>query len=168
MSNRSEYKREFDEESYGEMVDSLNTVLDNGLLISSAFGGQIIENIKLPIGVNVAISHNLKITPKYRIILRQTGGLVITDGDLEWDDKKIYLKAVGASGGGGSFVGNIYMNEIFHTSGTFPCSTSGTYTGNPSSPIQMMVSASCLNAAFSSSGIPSDTEATVTIILMRG
>lgn len=91
--NKSEYKREFDEDSYGEMVDSLNTVLGRGLLLGSNFNGQIIENITLPNGVEVAISHNLKVTPKYRIILRQKGNAVINDGDTEWNDKTVYLKS---------------------------------------------------------------------------
>ena len=163
MSNKPEYSKEKPE----EMVDSLNTVLGNGILLGSNLGGQIIENIKLPLGENVAISHNLKMTPKYRIILRQKGGLTITDGDLEWDDKKIYLKAVGVSGGG-SFTKNIYLNEITHTSVAFPCSTSGAFTGTVGSPTQQMISAACLNSAFSAGGGSVDTEATVTIILMKG
>ena len=105
--------------------------------------GQIIENIKLPVGVNVAISHNLKMIPKYRIILRQAGGLVITDGDLEWTDKKIYLKA----------------ND---PSGVFTSNVIGYITGSPD--ISITVPASNLNSSFNTAY----SEAIVTIILMRG
>ena len=96
MSNKHEYEREFSNESYGKTIDSLNTILGNGLLLESNFSGQIIENINLPSGVEVGISHNLKITPKYRIILRQVGNSVIVDGDSSWNDKTIYLKAASA------------------------------------------------------------------------
>jgi len=89
MLNKPDYSVDRPE----EMVDSLNTVLDNGLLLGSNLGGQIIENIELKAGQNVAISHNLKITPKYRIILRQDTSSIISDGVLEWTDKKIYLNA---------------------------------------------------------------------------
>ncbi len=164
MSNKSEYRRDFNEESYGETVDSLNTVLDNGLLLGSNLGGQIIENIKLPVGENVAISHNLKVTPKYRIILRQSGGLVITDGDLEWDDKKIYLKAIGTSSTFTKAIG-------FKTYDTIsPLPPDG---GNVSSSFTSgagrdygYINSNIFNDALSSGS--SDTEATVTIIIMRG
>lgn len=90
-NNHIEYHREFSKESFGEMVDSLNTVL-NSLLLAQ-MSGQILENILLPVsGGEVAIAHNLKSVPKYRIILRQAGSGIIVDGDTPWDDKKIYLK----------------------------------------------------------------------------
>lgn len=89
MLNKPDYSVDRPE----EMVNSLNTILDNGLLLGSNLGGQIIENIELIAGQNVAISHNLKITPKYRIILRQDTSSIISDGVLEWTDKKIYLNA---------------------------------------------------------------------------
>lgn len=95
--NKIAYSREFTPEGYAEMVDSLNTVLGT-LLMSQNFDGQIIEDILLPSGQNVRVSHNLKTTPKYRIILRKQGSLTIEDGDLPWNDKYIYLKSDGAGG----------------------------------------------------------------------
>lgn len=172
MSNRPEYEREFSEESYGETIDSLNTVLGNGLLLGSNLGGQIIENITLPVGENVAISHNLKMTPKYRIILRQIGGLVITDGDLEWDDKKIYLKAVStSSGSAGTFTNGIGLRA--RDGGSTPSmgandSNVGDYTLSGSTIALASISKATLNGAFSGGAITAVTEATVTIIIMRG
>lgn len=141
-------KPDYSTENPEEMVDSLNTVLDSGLLLGSNMNGQIIENITLPVGVEVAISHNLKSVPKYRIILRQTGGLVITDGVKAWDDKKIYLKAEDASG---VFTSNFYAHS-YHVGSGFDAN------------IESLVTAANLNASFNTAY----NEATITIILMRG
>ena len=57
---------------------------------------RVVENIELPAdGSEVRISHNLKVVPKYRIILRQSGE--VFDGETEWTDKYIYLRAKGGS-----------------------------------------------------------------------
>ena len=91
MNNHIEYDREFNEKSYSEMVDSLNTILNS--LTLGQMAGQIVENVLLPsTGAEVAISHNLKTVPKYRIILRNAGNGIIVDGDTPWTDKAIYLK----------------------------------------------------------------------------
>lgn len=73
------------------IADEYNREINN--LSSASFGGQVIENITLPVGVEVEIPHSLKMTPKYRIILKQNSGVHISDGDSAWDDKKIFLKA---------------------------------------------------------------------------
>lgn len=91
--NSGHNKPNYNQENLPEMVDSLNTVLDNGLLFEANLNGQIIENIELPANVNVGISHNLKMVPKYRIILRQSVGSYISDGDSDWTDRQIFLKS---------------------------------------------------------------------------
>jgi len=59
--------------------------------------GQIINDIQMIAGQTIDISHNLKVTPKYRIILRQRTNGIIADGDKPWTDKAIYLKNTGLS-----------------------------------------------------------------------
>lgn len=83
-----------------EIADEFNRELNN--LSTKSFGGQTIVNIELPVGQEVEIPHSLKVTPKYRIILRQSANAVITDGDTAWDDKKIYLKAIAPASGSAS------------------------------------------------------------------
>ncbi len=73
------------------IADEYNREINN--LSSASFGGQVIEDIVLPVGVEVEIPHSLKMTPKYRIILKQDSATYISDGDTAWDDKRIYLKA---------------------------------------------------------------------------
>ena len=75
-------------------ADEYNREVNN--LSTKNLGGQVIGPITLPINTEVEVPHSLKVTPRYRIILRQQGGLTITDGDSQWDDKKIFLKAVGS------------------------------------------------------------------------
>lgn len=84
-------KRDFSEAGYGELVDVLNTLI-RAITLTGNMAGQIIENITLPANSDeIAISHNLKVVPKYRIILRQRGDGVIIDGDT-WDDKKVSFR----------------------------------------------------------------------------
>jgi len=65
--------------------------------IGDNFSGQVVKDVILPVGQSVEISHNLKVTPKYRIILRQGDNSIIADGDTPWTDKAIYLKNMGLS-----------------------------------------------------------------------
>lgn len=91
MTNKIAYQREFSEEAYSRTVDSLNTVLND--LGTGNMGGQVIE-LSLPIGGGeVRLSHNLKITPKYRIILGMNKSCIISDGQSIWNEKFIYLEA---------------------------------------------------------------------------
>lgn len=84
--------REFTEENFNKMIDFVNTAFTN-IELKDNMNGQVIENIQLPANADeVAISHNLKLTPKYRILLRQDADGVVIDGTTEWDNKKIYLK----------------------------------------------------------------------------
>lgn len=73
---------------YDEMLTASRNVS-----LADNMSGQIVT-VEIPVGQTVAIPHNLKIVPKYRIILRQEGDLFVVDGDKEWTDKAIYLKAI--------------------------------------------------------------------------
>jgi len=86
-----EFIREFTEGSYVKLVDILNTGLSN-LTIDENMSGEVIE-VTLPAdGTEIEIPHNLKITPKYRIIVRQSGKGLVIDGLAEWTERYIYLK----------------------------------------------------------------------------
>lgn len=71
------------------IADELNRETNN--LSTASFGGQVIDDLVLTAGVEVDISHNLKITPKYRIILRGAEQAIISDGPTPWDGQKIFL-----------------------------------------------------------------------------
>ena len=80
--------------------DIFNNLIDfvqvgfSQISLSHNFSAEIKE-VVIPAGVDLEIPHSLRLTPKYRIILRQRGNAVITDETL-WTDKKIYLKNNGA------------------------------------------------------------------------
>ena len=162
-----EFKREFSEENYAEMADSLNTTL--GGILTQNMGGQVIENITLPVGKEVRISHNLKKTPKYRIILRQQGSLIITDGDSAWTNKYIYLKAESVTSSGSFskdivFKTNDTINPAVAPSGSF-ASNGYSLTGTPQN-IYGIINTATLNDTFNQSVVA--TEAVISIIIMRG
>ena len=143
-SGNIEISRNLNDKNYSEMADNLNTLL-SGLNLGNNMNGQIIENIILPAdGTELAISHNLKSAPKYRIILRQDEDAVILDGTTPWDDKKIYLKRGGSNTVTGVTITNPVINTIA-TNGLVPANIStGTLTYGTS------------------------TEVKITILLMRG
>lgn len=74
-------------------VDRIRADSESSLPIN---GGQIIDNIEIPVGKEVIVSHSLKTVPKGRIIIRQTGNLSVTDGPTAWTDKFLSLKAEGS------------------------------------------------------------------------
>ena len=80
---------------YNDLVDQLNAFLDK-ITLEDNFSADI-KQVEIANGVELAIPHGLKVTPKYRIILRQRGNSLITDGDTTWTDKLIYLKNNGAN-----------------------------------------------------------------------
>ena len=91
MAQNVDYEREFSSKGFGEMVDSLNTVL-NGMLVGENMGGQVVENIQLDGSTTgTKIPHNLKVTPKYRIILNKNGPVEVYDSISEWSDKYIVM-----------------------------------------------------------------------------
>ena len=73
------------------MAEELMTALRN-ISLGDNMSGQIVKDIFIPAGASVEVSHNLKMTPEYRIILRQRSSGIISDGDKPWTDKAIYLK----------------------------------------------------------------------------
>ena len=74
---------------YNSMVKDLNSLVRNFPV--SGLNGQLVEVI-LPASAEVRISHSLKIIPKYRLILGQTGNSVITDVKEKWTRDYITLK----------------------------------------------------------------------------
>lgn len=123
------------------VADEYNRELNN--LSTKSFGGQTIANIELPVGVEVEIPHSLKITPKYRIILRQSADVTITDGDTAWDDKKIYLKAVSTVTSGSATI--VWPTAVPPSASGTPFDIGGTIVA----PLRRSVSA---GSAFSSWG----------------
>ena len=80
-----------------KIIDEINTALRN-ISLDFNFSSQIV-NVELQAGVETEISHGLKKTPKYRIILRQSGSLIVSDGTTPWSDTNIYLKATDVGSG---------------------------------------------------------------------
>ena len=67
------------------------------LTFSDNFKSDIVTIQDVAAGAEFTVSHNLKKTPEYRIILRQEGGEHITDSVGKWNDKAIYLINNGAT-----------------------------------------------------------------------
>lgn len=86
---------DFNEDNFRELVSQLNTFMTSIGIENLA--GQVLRDVDLPSGQSVRVSHNLKITPKYRIILRQIDGGLVVDGDDDWTDKYVYLKNTGGT-----------------------------------------------------------------------
>lgn len=63
-----------------DVVDEFLTILTK-LTLDDNFNATI-KNVVLPASASVPVEHSLQATPKYRIILRQTGNAVITDGEF--------------------------------------------------------------------------------------
>ena len=79
---------------FNDMVNQLNVVLVK-MTFDDNFS-KATREVTIPAGVELEIPHNLKVTPKYRIIARQRGDGLITDGEAAWTDTVIYLKNNGA------------------------------------------------------------------------
>lgn len=62
-----------------EAIVELNYILRNLTMVN--LDGEI-KTVTLPAGATTRISHRLQLIPKYRIILGQVGGGVITDGEF--------------------------------------------------------------------------------------
>jgi len=73
------------------VAEEMNSFVRN-VSLGDNMSGQIVSDIFLPAGSTVEVPHNLKVTPKYRIILRQRSSGIISDGDKAWTDRAIYLK----------------------------------------------------------------------------
>jgi len=88
-----EFRRVFEDKSFGDMVDKLNSLFNRGVTLLNNMNGQIIEVTLPAAGTEVDVRHNLNVTPKYRIILKQRGDGIILDGDTPWDGTTVYFKA---------------------------------------------------------------------------
>ena len=88
---------DFSEENFRRLVDAFNTLAGQISLFSN-MAGQIVENIEIDAGVEVRISHNLKVVPKYKILLRHNNvDALVVDGTEIWNEKYITLVNKGAS-----------------------------------------------------------------------
>lgn len=74
-----------------ELMDQMNDLLRDGFSLEKDLRGDIIDIILAPNETKI-IPHGLRVTPKYRLILRQTGNAVITDVDSLWTEFTIGLK----------------------------------------------------------------------------
>lgn len=74
-----------------EMMDRLNEMLRDGFLLEKDIRGDILY-VSLAPNETKIIPHGLRVIPKYRLILRQTGNAVITDVDVLWTEVTIGLK----------------------------------------------------------------------------
>lgn len=74
-----------------EVMDRLNDMLSEGILLEKGISGEIITLSLAPNEIKV-ITHGLRVIPKYRLILRQTGNAVITDVNTLWTEITIGLK----------------------------------------------------------------------------
>jgi hypothetical protein len=98
----SDFQQISKDATLGETQDILNKALNqlSGLnkfiSIQSNMDGFIAKNVVIPATSSVKIQHFLGVTPKWRIILRQTGNGVITDIPYEWTNEVISLFNNGA------------------------------------------------------------------------
>lgn len=87
-------------ESLNESITEINYVLRN--LNLRNFDGEIIT-ATLAAGATTRVPHKLSIVPKYRIILKQVGGGLVTDGEYT----KEYIELI--NGGGSDAVVTIII-----------------------------------------------------------
>lgn len=74
--------------SYNQLIDDSNYNFQN-LSFNGNFNCEIINNLVLPAGQETQIPHKLGIIPAYRLILRQTGNSLITDGTFSANNIKL-------------------------------------------------------------------------------
>lgn len=77
-------------------LPAIITALQN-LTLGDNFSAQVVQ-VMIPATTEVRVPHGLKSVPLYRIILRQRGNGLVTDGTAEaWNDKYITLYNQGAA-----------------------------------------------------------------------
>lgn len=74
-----------------DLRNRFNELLRDGFDLENNLKGEILH-ISLAPNESKVIPHGLRVIPKYRLILRQTGNAVITDIDLLWTEYTIGLK----------------------------------------------------------------------------
>jgi hypothetical protein len=72
--------KDFLDQYYNLTIDDLNAYFQT-LSLSKHFDSQLLEDIEIPASTTVRIEHRLEAIPKYKIIVKQSGGGLITDGD---------------------------------------------------------------------------------------
>lgn len=88
-----ELRRIFTDKTFGDMVDALNTVFQRGITLVDNMDGQVVDVVLPSAGTEIGVRHNLKVPPKYRIILKHRGDGIILDGDTAWDGQTAYFKS---------------------------------------------------------------------------
>lgn len=79
---------------YNWLVDDLNAILSNFSLTRN-FDTQYIQGVEIAAGATARIEHRLRVIPAYKLVVHQSGGGLITDGD--YAEKHIELTNTGGS-----------------------------------------------------------------------
>jgi hypothetical protein len=91
------FEREMNEKGFGDMVDFLNSLFQNGISLNNNLSGQILE-FEIPAdGSEIQVPHKLGVVPKYRIVLRQDANAILIDGEETWTDKFVTFKSADLS-----------------------------------------------------------------------
>lgn len=69
---------------FNPTIDDLNDILRR-ITFKGNIDCDIIENIKIPATTTIRIPHRFSTPPRHRIITRQSGGGLITDGEFTKD-----------------------------------------------------------------------------------
>lgn len=81
-------------EYYNNGIDDLNTML-RGLSLVDNFNSQYLKDIEIATSSSLKIDHKLGIVPSHRLVVKQVGGGLITDG--EYTKNYIELTNTGGS-----------------------------------------------------------------------
>lgn len=84
-----------DVKEFGDIVDSLNSIFQNGITLSNNLSGQIVEFEVPASGAEVKVSHKLGTIPKFRIVLRQDAITTLVDGAETWTNKFVTFRSSG-------------------------------------------------------------------------
>ena len=72
---------EFAATFFNALVEDLNSTLQN-LSLSRNFSGETFEGIEIEATTTKRVFHKLGVIPNFRLIVRQSGGGLITDGEF--------------------------------------------------------------------------------------
>lgn len=85
---------EFIEDYFNLLVDDLNNLFST-LSLSRNFSTQYFQSLEIAAGATLRIEHKLRSTPSYKLVVKQSGGGLITDG--EYTENYIELTNTGGS-----------------------------------------------------------------------
>lgn len=88
------HNMDFSEKNYEKLIDDLNNVLPE-LDFEANFNGRIMS-LSVPATTTVKVQHLLAMVPKYRIILRNSAGVILSDTDELWTSNHFYIRNNGA------------------------------------------------------------------------